>query len=118
MRRWIYQPYNTNLCGQIAVAVVAGISLEKSIELFGKQGCTRTKELVKVLRQIGFECPDKLQRKRTNLCIAKLTYPNKRSHWIVMDGDKIFDGCNGNEHGSVTWNSDWKVTSYLPITKI
>lgn len=119
--QWVKQPDGSNLCGQVAVAVVAGISLEKSIELFGKKGCTRTKDVVRVLRQLGFHCPDRLSRKfpLQKVKIAKLCYPNSnRSHWVVYNENKIYDGINGDKDGNVIWGPKWRITSYLPISKM
>lgn len=52
------------------------------------------------------------------LAIAQVHDPKRHGwHWVVIDGYKIFDGVNGNSSGSVIWNDNWKITSYLPITK-
>ena len=122
MRQWIKQPEGKNVCGQIAVAVIAGITLEEAIKLTGKKGCTKTKDLVKALRKLGFECPDRCKRMEKDrlykdLAIAKLFLPTRKSgwHWIVIENYKIFDGINGNTNGSVMWPDGWKVTSYLPV---
>jgi hypothetical protein len=47
-------------CGQACVAMIAGISLEQSIVLFGHAHATRTKEVIAVLRKLGFRTPDRL----------------------------------------------------------
>lgn len=125
MRQWIKQPYGKNQCGQVAVAVIAGIPLDESIKLIGKKGCTATKDLVKALRSLGFQCPDRCkQMPRPPLGIAQLHYPSRKRnrtwsanwHWVVVDGDKIFDGSShGNPDGTTKWLRNWKMTSYLPI---
>jgi hypothetical protein len=120
MRHWISQNLKKKNCGVIAVAVVANVSVALAAEKIGKDGATTTKELVKGLRKLGYECPDRLQRiARPQLGIAKVVDPKRRSgwHWVVVDGDKIYDGINGNPDGTVNWNVDWKITSYLPVTK-
>jgi len=117
MRTWIKQPDGKKQCGQIAVAVVAGITLNESILLVGKKGCTRTKDLVTALRKVGYQCPNKCRKMpRPHLAIAQLHHPNRKGwHWVVVDGDKIFDGTNGNDRGQVVWKNSWRMTSYLPI---
>jgi hypothetical protein len=118
MRRWIRQPY-LPCCGQLAVAVIANISLEQSIGLFGNSDPTKTKDLASVLHQLGYKCPNKLQRiLKTKLAIAKLnnnTYPNW--HWVAIIGNKIYDGNYGTPNGKVNWKPNWKITSYLPIER-
>lgn len=122
-RKWIQQPLGKNQCGQVAVAVIAGISLEESIKVVGKKGCTKTKDLVAALRKLGFKCPDRCKRvthltSPISLAIAQVhSHPRRRSgwHWVVLDGDKIWDGMCGNRSGHVSWDSDWKITSYLPV---
>jgi|SRR6185503_13829697 len=115
MLQWIQQPQKTKLCGQIAVAVIANITLEKSIELFGKRGCTRTKDVIQVLRRLGLDCSNRLLRKQITFGIAKLSYKNSKSHWVVIDNNKIFDGVYGNSNGEVSWPEGARLTSYLSI---
>jgi nitrogen fixation NifU-like protein len=119
MRRWIRQDPKTKCCGQIAVAVVAGITLDEAIKLVGKKGTTKTKDLVKALRKIGFSCPDRCRKMpMPPLAIAQMRSPYRKSgwHWVVVDGKKIYDGCSGTPDGTVKWHGG-KMTSYLPITK-
>lgn len=120
MRQWIKQLPNTNTCGQVAVAVLAGITLQESIKLFGKKGCTKTKDVVKVLRKLGFECPGRCRKMpKPSLGIAQVHRPEHSGwHWVVVDGDKIFDGVNGDSQGNVRWYNTWKMTSYLPVTDL
>lgn len=120
MRTWIQQKPNKKNCGVIAVAVIAEVSVGLAAEKIGKDGATTTKQLVKGLRALGYECPDRLQRiPRPPLAIAKLANPKRKSgwHWVVVDGDKIYDGINGKPDGTVDWENGWKMTSYLPIKK-
>lgn len=118
MRTWIQQNKKKKNCGIIAVAVIAGVSLEVAQNAVGKRGGTSTKDLAKGLRSLGFDCPDKCQRSpRPQLGIGHLKDPNRRSgwHWVVVDGDKIYDGIYGNPDGTVKWKKGWKLTSYLPV---
>ncbi len=121
-RRWIEQKAGTRYCGQVAVAVIAGITLEEAIKVVGKKGCTKTSDLVKALRKLGYKCPDRCQRlkKSPPLAIGHLKNPERASgwHWVVIDGKKIYDGINGTPDGTgVRWKPGWKLTSFLPISK-
>ena len=121
MRTWIAQKPGKKNCGVIAVAVIAEVSVGLAAEKIGKDGSTSTKQLVKGLRALGYECPDRLQRiPRPPLGIAKLIDPKRPRgswHWVVVDGDKIFDGINGKPDGIVDWEKGAKMTSFLPVTK-
>ena len=118
MRTWIKQKPKTRCCGHIAVAVIAGITLEASKKLIHKRGGTTTKNLVTALRKLGFKCPDRCRKMpRPPLGIGQLKKPTRKRgwHWIVVDGDRIYDGIHGNPDGTVNWEADWKITSYLPV---
>lgn len=120
MRIWIKQESGKKNCGVIAVAIITGVSMELAAKAIGKNGATTTKQLVCGLRKLGWNCPDRLQIiPRPQLAIAKLKNPKRRSgwHWVVVDGDKIFDGANGKPDGTVDWLKGWRITSYLPITQ-
>jgi hypothetical protein len=120
MRTWIKQKPKTRCCGHIAVAVIAGITLEESKSLIKRRGGTNTKHLVTVLRQLGYTCPNRCrQMPRPALGLGQMKKPTRKSgwHWVVVDGDKIWDGLHGNPDGTVNWEPGWKITSYLPLTK-
>ncbi|HOS16172.1 MAG TPA: hypothetical protein PKX15_04045 [Bacteroidales bacterium] len=121
MRKWIKQKQGTKNCGAIAIAVIAKVSLKKAIEACGTEGPMNTKDLVRGIRKLGYTCPDHCKRKRPELGIGHLTYTaNKknRRHWVAIDGNKIYDGFHGKPDGTVDWNKEWKLTSYLPVKKI
>jgi len=121
MRTWIEQKPKSHNCGPIAVAVIAGVTLEEAIKAIGKKGSTTTKQLVCGLRKLGWNCPDRCKKMpKPPLGIAQLKSPTRKSgwHWVVVDGDKIYDGCNGNPDGTVRWINGERITSYLPVTKI
>ena len=122
MRTWIKQLPGKKNCGVIAVAVIAGVTLDVAANAIGKKGSTTTKDLAKGLRTFGYECTDRCIRVDANkprpaLAIGHLTIPKRRSgwHWVVLDGDKIYDGLFGNPDGTVNWKPGWKITSYLPV---
>lgn len=119
MRRWIRQEPKSHNCGPIAVAVITGVPLEKVYEVIGKKGNTSTKDVARGLRKLGYSCPRRLQREpRPELGIAHLRYKGeRRSHWVVVDGDKIWDGIYGNSKGNVNWPDGARMTSYLPVLK-
>lgn len=121
MRTWIKQEPKKKNCGVIAVAVIAGVSVSVAAFHIGKNGATTTKQLAKGLRALGYQCPDRCRKMpRPPLGIAQMRHPKRKSgwHWVVVDGDKIYDGIDGNPDGTVNWPSDWKMTSFLPVTKI
>lgn len=121
-RSWIKQFPDTKNCGQIALAVITGLTLRNIYSLIGHTNGTKSKEIIKVLKLLGYNCPDKCKRlkNKPKLAIAKLRHPKEKSnwHWIVIDGDKIWDGLMGNKDGTVTWNKGHKITSYLPIEEL
>lgn len=123
MRTWIKQDPKKKNCGVIAVAVIAGVTLEEAAKAIGKNGATTTKQLVKGLRALGYECPDRCTKFKLPLpqmAIAQMHDPNRKSgwHWVSIVDAKIYDGLFGNEDGTVRWPLGCKMTSYLPIKKI
>ena len=124
MRTWIEQKPNKKNCGVIAVAVIASIPVNVAAEHIGKDGTTTTKQLVKGLRSLGYKCPDRCKKiSRPELGLGQLHYPSRKKnrkcsanwHWVVVDGNKIFDGINGKPDGTVDWLEGWRITSYLPV---
>lgn len=109
---WKKQPKDVPCCGQLAVSVILKKNLKDTCELFGHSKGTSTKDLIKVLNGKEFKCDTKLRRTRPELSIAKVTIPNSGHwHWVVVHKDKIYDGANG----TVTWEENWRITSYLEI---
>jgi len=103
----IQQPEGSNLCGQCCVAMLAGISLEKSIELVGKRGSTRPKDLARALTKLGFECDGYRVRIRghwasehrrnyhlqlSDIAILTVQIPGKKMwHWVLYAGGNFYD---------------------------
>lgn len=117
-----FQPENSSTCGQHCVAMVSGITPEKSIELFKSKGGTRTKQLHEVFKLLGFKTENKLSRikidtKLPDLCILKIVYSKTHSHWVVYNKGIIY--CSGrgiydySEHEYI--KEFGKATSYLEI---
>ncbi len=120
MYKWKKQP-NRPICGQVAVSVIANCSIKKAIEIIGKDKTTKTKDLAKGLRKLGFKCSTRLKvlKNKPELAIGRLK--NRKSnyswHWVVIYKDKIFDGNYGDKFGKVKWKKGWRITSYLPVEK-
>ncbi len=95
----ITQPKNSKCCGQACIAMIAGISLEESIKVFGHNKATRTIDLIKALKKLKFKTETKrLQRYKNGtfpiegVAIVKLSYKTQRQgHWIVEKDGKVFD---------------------------
>jgi hypothetical protein len=128
---WIEQPNGSRVCGQVAVAVLASISLDESCEVVGHRHGTSTRALVRALRRLGFDCADDCRsRTRPELGLAQVhdthgvlhlrngEYIRRRRpgwHWVVVDGGRILDGSFGRADGTVTWPEGWRMTSYLEV---
>jgi hypothetical protein len=106
-------------CGQTALAALLDISVEDAIGLVGHDHGTRTCELVAVLRQQGFSCPDRCRRMPPPELGLGQARKEKRAgwHWVAVAGDKIYDGVYGYEDGTVIWPAGVRITSYLPVTR-
>jgi hypothetical protein len=102
--------------------MLAGVSIEKSIAVFGKRGGTRTKDMVAALREFGFVVPsEKLIRLKAGqtppaYCIAKICWykgdkRSNQSHWVLKWEGKYYDP----EDDLFIMPSHGKFTSYLPI---
>ena len=119
MRTWIKQEPKKKNCGVIAVAVIAGVTVEEAAKAIGKNGATSTKKLAKGLRALGYKCPDRCVRTKPPLGLGQLHDTRRKSgwHWVVVDGNLIFDGIYGNPNGTVNWVAGQRLTSYLPVTQ-
>jgi hypothetical protein len=124
---WIEQPKKSRICGHIAVAVITGKTVLEIINFIGNRNGTKTKQLAKALRNYGFQCPDKCRKMpRPKLGIAQVHFKSRKLnktwsnnwHWVAVSDDKIYDGSFGKPDGTVDWPKDWKMTSFLPVTKI
>jgi hypothetical protein len=104
--------------------MAAGVTLKRSIETFGHQKATTTKDVVTALRALNIECADRLKRpirKRPTLphrCIAAIHRPKSSKekrlvkwHWILIWDGRVYDpgGCWPDSY------ANWKITSYLEI---
>ena len=96
----IKQPEGSSLCGQACVAMIAGTSLDESIELFKSKGKTRTKQLHHALQKKGISCGNKAIRIKDNnkpkFCIVVIHYSGcKNTHWCIWKDNKYYDSVRG-----------------------
>jgi hypothetical protein len=127
--KWMQQPPGSSLCGQTCVAMIAGITLDESIESFGgKRGGTRTKELVAALRKLGINCGDPpLVRINgqcyPDTCIVKLHINHedykKSTHWVIWHEGRYYDPSLIGQYTLNCYKGKYpegiRPTSYLPI---
>ena len=120
----IAQPKGSNLCGQTCVAMIAGITLDESIKVFGKSGCTTTKDVASALRKLGIPCDDRVIRIRKGEnpisvgTVVKMVvlhcdkWPKHCSHWVVLYGELYYDPAASVGIG---YGDGVRITSYLPV---
>jgi len=118
------QPTNYT-CGQTCVAMLAGITVEKAIEVVDKKGDTSGNDLIKALNKLNIKCSDRLERskgKLPKLAIIKYTWKNRikeGSHWILCNNGKFYNPYYGVLDSPFTNDSyNWqKIVSYIEIYK-
>lgn len=94
---YLQQPEMSSLCGQTCVAMVAGVTLEKSIEVFGSKGGTRPKQLIDALKAFRVNCGESLVKLKRGIvkppiCIVKLHFKDsKHTHWTIWYKDHYLD---------------------------
>lgn len=110
-------------CGQIAVAALTEAPLKHVTELCGKRTGTATRHLVKALRALGYECPDKMQRIPVEFGIAQLHYAGRSGwHWIALGHGLVFDGMRSRPMPIAEYEEyqrkahKARITSFLPVT--
>lgn len=123
----VVQPKDSSICGQCCVAMISGKKLEDVIKLFGHSHATRTKELSKALKSLGFECEDRLTKlNNTNgfpeLCIVKVTYDWRKNsgHWMVYEHGMCYcpSGFSAPSDCWVGKSEMGRITSFLKITNL
>src|SRR5574337_1067996 len=97
---WQKQPEDCSLCGQTAVAVIVGCSLDEAIRAVGHKHGTTTRDLVRALRLFGVSCEDRCRpmpgRVAPNLGLAQVHTPERSGwHWVVVHAGRIYDGIWG-----------------------
>ncbi len=120
----IFQPSGSSLCGQTCVAMIAEVSLEESIEAFGgKNGGTRTKDVVTALQKLGIQCDEKLTRFKgilPDVSIVKLHFDDVTgTHWTLWCNGRFYDPSRYGNSSLNTSKTEYpegvRITSYLPI---
>jgi hypothetical protein len=119
---------NRRNCGHIAVAVLTSTPLEKVTEIIGHKHGTKTKELVKALRALGFVCHDRVKpgwaASLHGFGIGQLHKPGRAGwHWIAIADGMVYDG---NRSGPMTFEDytryqinveNARITSFLIVTR-
>lgn len=127
MTQIITQPLESSICGQCCVAMLTGSSLRKVINLVGHEHGTKTRELAKVLRRLGYDCPDRLRHvkdleaslRRVERALVKITWKHVRGwHWVAWADGVVFDPGYSVPLGSFSSFSycGGRATSFLEIT--
>jgi hypothetical protein len=114
------QPNNMT-CGQTSVAMVAGISVEESIKLFGHNHSSRLSDYQRVLKNLGIRYGDytKVDNRRKvvlpDFCLVRLDRIGARTGHLIAYKDGVFyDPANGGK----TFNSiDELMSAYNPYRR-
>lgn len=108
--------------------MVAGVSLDRAIEVFGSRGATRTSQVIKALRDLGLSpIGEKLTRRKPGAfaprnAILKILFErfdksdgkiHEWSHWALMWNGVLHDP--GEERPGVT-SPNGRYTSHLEIS--
>ena len=91
----IYQGKGTSICGQCCVAMVTGKKLLECLEAL-HDGGTFGVELIKMIKDFGFKCSDKLKfpvpEHLPEKCILRIKYEGYHGgHWVAYYKGFIYD---------------------------
>lgn len=118
----LFQPPNSSSCGQHCVAMIANKSIEEVIEVFGHKHCTNTRQIKNALDRFNYSTSPKLVRLKNEtklppLCILKVKWKSKGSHWIVVEDNYVHDPIYGAfEYKKETFEYlEGRVTSFMEI---
>ena len=125
----ILQPKGSYKCTQCCVAMVAGVSLKKSIQAFGLSHATNLYAMRNALKKLGFESAEKYKsfgrkaKKLPDTCILWMQWKGRKvGHCVVFHREKdndegqVYDpGC-----GTAPWDlflllNSGAALSYLAI---
>src|SRR5579863_643692 len=90
------QPHGSKTCGQHCVAMVAGVPVAESIEVFGHKHSTETKDQVAALKYLGLETAPKYRRYKLKndlpkLCIIRMKHlAGSGSHVAVYHNGFVY----------------------------
>lgn len=121
------QPPGSELCGPYCVAMIVGDNPKEVIKEFRHPYATNYVELIFVLRQYGYECPDnKMEPFNSKTIIPKRCIMNirwkdaKMGHWVVCYQGVVYDPvgikCNLEDYIKVI-KSKGRIASLLRIKK-
>lgn len=127
MPQFIMQ-HNRRNCGQIAVAALTDTPLEQVTEIIGHKHGTKTKELVRALRTLGYACHDRVKpgwaASIHGFGIGQLRAPGRPGwHWVAIAGGVVYDG---NRSGPMAFDEyvryqlaaeQARITSFLVVTR-
>ena len=126
----VQQPMGSKQCGQACVAMLCGVSIERAIGLVGKKAGTKTKELARACRKLGYHCDSRLSVIGQNYnwllaqenMLVKITWEATKTawHWIVVHDRSIYDPAWGNvitDGFEVFELLQGRPTSYLEIRR-
>ena len=97
----VTQPRGSYKCTQACVAMVAGVSLKKSIKAFGLEHATNLYAMRNALKKLGFVPAEKYksfgkkEKKLPSTCILRLKWPGRKvGHCVVYHEGQVYDpGC-------------------------
>ena len=134
MIQLVKQPVNSRCCGQACVAMLAGVTLNESVRIFGKRSTTTTKDVVAALRKLGIQCGDRAVRLgkgvwKSGRCmvVVHAKGDKKYLHWVVYGDGRYYDPAAGiapglNEPHYDPHTDEYREyeieryeTSYLPV---
>ena len=94
----VVQPPGSYKCSQCCVAMLAGVSLKRSIQAFGLRHATNLYALRNALKKLGFEAGEKYKgfgRKQKNLprtCLLLMKWRGQKvSHLVVFHQGDVYD---------------------------
>ncbi len=129
------QPAGSRLCGQTCVAMVAGVSIDKAVEVIGHTHGTRTREISAGLNKLGFLCDSKLKvlsktkpllEQLPDLAIVNSRWKAEHrktpgGHWVVWHDGRVYDPEFNfvDKVPKQEWltNKDWRLTSFAAVEK-
>lgn len=122
----VEQPPGSYKCTQACVAMVAGVSLKKSIKAFGLEHATNLYAMRNALKKLGFDSAEKYQAfglkesKLPRTCILRLQWPGRKvGHCVVWHEGQVYDPGFGITDWGIFLMLSGKVSiKYLRITPV
>lgn len=127
----IKQPAKSKICGQCGIAMVADISIEESIKLYGHSHSTNMSEHIKILGKLGIKTNKIIKvdnRKKYHLPSLSLVRLQKvgrqMGHLVVHKDGKFYDPSRGvfesKEALLSSYNMGrgrWRIDLYIEVLK-